>query len=134
MASISAIRAIGQRDATRLRKGRVRTTEALLEQASSRRGRADIASRTGIATTDLLKWAQQADLMRVKGVGAEYADLLAASGVDTIKALRRRNAQNLMASLTQINSKRRRVQRLPTVEMIQGWIDAANVIEPGVTS
>lgn len=134
MASISAIRAIGQRDATRLRKGRVRTTEALLEQASSRRGRADIASRTGIATTDLLKWAQQADLMRVKGVGAEYADLLAASGVDTIKALRRRNAQNLMASLTQINSKRRRVQRLPTVEMIQGWIDAANVIEPSVTS
>ncbi len=134
MASISAIRAIGQRDATKLRKGRVRTTEALLEQASSRRGRADVASRTGIATTDLLKWAQQADLMRVKGVGAEYADLLAATGVDTIKALRRRNAQNLMASLTQINSKRRRVQRLPTVEMIQGWIDAANDLEPGVTS
>lgn len=134
MASISAIRAIGQRDATKLRKGRVRTTEALLEQAASRRGRADISARTGIATTDLLKWAQQADLMRVKGVGAEYADLLAASGVDTIKALRRRNAQNLMVSLTQINSKRRRVQRLPTVEMIQGWIDAANDLEPGVTS
>lgn len=134
MASISAIRAIGQRDATKLRKGRVRTTEALLELASSRRGRADIAARTGIATTDLLKWAQQADLMRVQGVGAEYADLLAACGVDTIKALRRRNAQNLMASLTQINGKRRRVQRLPTVEMIQGWIDAANEIEPSVIS
>lgn len=134
MASISAIRAIGQRNATKLRKGRIRTTEALLEQASSRRGRADISSRTGIATTDLIKWAQQADLMRVKGVGAEYADLLAASGVDTIKALRRRNAQNLMASLTQVNSKRRRVQRLPTVEMIQGWIDAANELEPSVTS
>ncbi|MCZ7534031.1 MAG: DUF4332 domain-containing protein [Acidimicrobiia bacterium] len=134
MASISAIRTIGQRDATKLRKGRVRTTEALIEQASTRRGRAEISARTGIPTTDLLRWAQQADLMRVKGVGAEYADLLAASGVDTIKALRRRNAQNLMASLTQINSKRRRVQRLPTVEMIQGWIDAANELEPGVTS
>ncbi len=134
MASISAIRAIGQRDATKLRKGRIRTTESLLEQASSRRGRADVAARTGIATTDLLKWAHQADLMRVKGIGAEYADLLTATGVDTIKALRRRNAQNLMASLTQVNGRRRRVQRLPTVDMIQDWIDAANELEPSVTS
>lgn len=134
MASISAIRAIGQRDATKLRKGRIRTTEALLEQASSRRGRADVSARIGIATTDLLKWAHQADLMRVKGIGAEYADLLTATGVDTIKALRRRNAQNLMASLTQVNGRRRRVQRLPTVDMIQGWIDAANELEPSVTS
>jgi predicted flap endonuclease-1-like 5' DNA nuclease len=134
MASISAIRAIRHREATKLRKGKVRTTEALLQQAASRKGRAEVSDRTGIQTADLLKWAQQADLMRVKGVGAEYADLLGAAGVDTIKALRRRNAQNLMASLTQINAKRRRVQRLPTVEMVQGWIDAANEIEPLVTS
>lgn len=134
MASISAIRAIRQRDATRLRKGRVRTTESLLEQASTRKGRAEVSARTGIPTTDLLRWSQQAELMKVRGVGSEYADLLAAAGVDTIKALRRRNAQNLMAALTQINGKRRRVQRLPTVEMVQGWIDAANEMEPSVTS
>jgi hypothetical protein len=72
--------------------------------------------------------------MRVNGVGAEYAELLGVAGVDTIKALRRRNAQNLMIALTQINAKRRRVQRLPTVEMVQGWIDASNEIEPLVTS
>jgi len=134
MASISAIRSIGQREATKLRKGKVRTTEALLEQASTRRGRAEVSGRTGIATTDLLKWAHQADLMRVTGIGAEYADLLSASGVDTLKALRRRNAQNLMVALTQMNSKRRRVQRLPTVEMVQGWIDIANSLEPIVSS
>lgn len=134
MASISAIRAIRHRDATKLRKGKVRTTEALLHQAATRPGRSDISSRTGIATSDLLKWAQQADLMRVKGVGAEYADLLAAAGVDTIKALRRRNAQNLMVAMTQINAKRRKVQRLPTVEMVQTWIDDANELEPLVTS
>ncbi|MCB1245678.1 MAG: DUF4332 domain-containing protein [Acidimicrobiia bacterium] len=134
MASISAIRAIRQKDATKLRKGRVRTTEALLQQASTRPGRSEVSTRTGIPTADLLKWAQQADLMRVSGVGAEYADLLAAAGVDTIKALRRRNAQNLMAAMTQINVKRRKVQRLPTVEMVQGWIDDANALDPLVTS
>ncbi|MDJ0791424.1 MAG: DUF4332 domain-containing protein [Acidimicrobiia bacterium] len=134
MASISAIRAIGHRDATKLRKARVRTTDALLNQAATRKGRADVSERTGIPTADLLRWAQQADLMRIKGVGSEYADLLAGAGVDTIKALRRRNASNLMAAMAQVNAKRRIVQRLPTVEMVQGWIDEANEIEPIVSS
>ena len=134
MASISAIRAIGHRQATKLRKSRVRTTEALLHQASSRRGRAELSERTSIPSSDLLRWAHQADLMRINGIGSEYADLLAAAGVDTVKSLRRRNAANLMAMLTQVNAKRRAVQRLPTVEMVQGWIDEANELEPAVAS
>ncbi len=134
MASISAIRSIGQRDATRLRKGKVRTTEALLRQASTRPGRSVVSGRTGVATANLLRWAQQADLMRVSGIGSEYADLLAAAGVDTIKALRRRNAANLMTAMAQVNAKKRIVQRLPTVEMVQGWIDVAATLEPIVTS
>jgi len=134
MASISAIRAIGQREATRLRKGRVRTTEALLREASTRKGRSAVSKRTGIPTSDLLSWAQQADLMRVVGIGSEYADLLSAAGVETIKSLRRRNAANLMAVLDQVNTKKRIVQRLPTLEMVQGWIDGASELEPIVTS
>ncbi len=134
MASISAIRSVGHRDATKLRKGQVRTTEALLRQASTRTGRGVVSERTGIATADLLKWAQQADLMRVGGIGSEYADLLAATGVDTIKALRRRNAANLMAAMVQVNAKKRIVQRLPTMEMVQGWIETTMTIDPIVTS
>lgn len=93
-----------------------------------------MSDRTGIATADLLKWAQQADMMRVGGIGSEYADLLSAVGVDTIKLLRRRNAENLMVAMTQINTRRRLVQRLPTIEMVQGWIDAAGDIDPLVSS
>jgi predicted flap endonuclease-1-like 5' DNA nuclease len=134
MASISAIRAIGHRDATKLRKARVRTTDALLQQACTRSGRAEVSEKTGIATADLLKWAHQADLMRINGIGSEYADLLAAAGVDTVKSLRRRNAANLMALMTQVNTKRRTVQRLPTTEMVQGWIDDATGLASVVTS
>ncbi len=134
MASISAIRAMGQRHATKLRKAKVRTTEALLREASTRTGRSSLSGRTGIPTADLVRWAHQADLMRVDGIGPEYADLLAVSGVDTIKALRRRNAANLIATMTQVNSKKRIVQRLPTVEMVQSWIDDASDLEPIVTS
>jgi hypothetical protein len=72
--------------------------------------------------------------MRIGGIGSEYADLLAAVGVDTIKLLRRRNADNLMAAMSQVNTRRRLVQRLPTVEMVQSWIDKAIALEPIVTS
>ena len=134
MASISAIRSISHRNATKLRKSGVRTTDALLDQASTRKGRSVVSERTGIPSADLLRWAQQADLMRVGGIGSEYADLLTAVGVDTIKLLRRRNAENLMVSMVQVNTRRRLVQRLPTVEMIQGWIDTAGTMEPIVNS
>jgi predicted RecB family nuclease len=134
MASISAIRSISHRNATKLRKSGVRTTDALLDQASTRKGRSVVSERTGIPSADLLRWAQQADLMRVGGIGSEYADLLTAVGVDTIKLLRRRNAENLMVSMIQVNTRRRLVQRLPTIEMIQGWIDTAGSMEPIVNS
>ena len=72
--------------------------------------------------------------MRINGIGSEYADLLSAAGVDTLKALRRRNAANLMELMTQVNAKRRAVQRLPTLEMVQGWIDAATNLDSIVIS
>ena len=137
MASISAIRAINHREATKLRKRTIELNNgraALLMQAASRKGRAAVSDRTGIPTSDLLRWAHQADVMRINGIGSEYAELLSTAGVDTIKSLRRRNAANLMVSMTQANAKRRLVQRLPTTEMVQGWIDEANAMEPIVTS
>jgi len=134
MASISSIRSIGHRNATKLRKSKVRTTESLLDQASTRRGRSVVSERTGIPSADLLKWANQADIMRVGGIGSEYADLLSAVGIDTIKVLRRRNAENLMVAMTQINTRRRLVQRLPTIEMVQGWIDDSGQLDPIVSS
>lgn len=134
MPSISSIRPIGHQVATKLRKSKVRTTESLLEQASTRAGRAQVSERTGIPTADLLLWAHQADMMRLMGVGSEYAELLVAAGVDTMKILRRRNDENLMEAMTHVNTRRRLVQRLPTVEMLQSWIDEAENIDVIVKS
>lgn len=134
MASISSIRSIGHRNATKLRKANVRTTDALLSKAATRKGRSVISDSTGIASADILKWAHQADMMRVNGIGSEYTDLLSAVGVDTIKLLRRRNAENLMEAMSYVNIRRRLVQRLPTHEMVQSWIDLAAETEPLVTS
>lgn len=67
----------------------------LLEAGSTRKGRDELAAKTEIASRLILEWVNHVDLFRVKGVGEEYADLLEASGVDTVPDLARRRADNL---------------------------------------
>jgi hypothetical protein len=75
----------------------------------------------------------RADLMRVRGVGEEYSDLLEAAGVDTIKELRRRNPANLLAAMVEINVGKNLVRRLPTYAMVERWVAHAGELEPIVT-
>ncbi len=133
MASISAIESMDQRDATKLRKAGVRTTNALLNTASSRTGRRRLAKEADLSKSEILSWANCADLMRIKGIGSEYADLMAAAGVDTIRELRRRNPDRLLAAMTDVNARRRVIRRLPTLGMVSGWVEAAKETEPLVT-
>jgi predicted flap endonuclease-1-like 5' DNA nuclease len=127
MGSIDTIEGIGVKNATKLRKARIRTTEALLKRGSTRAGRRAVAKATGLTERAILEWA---DLMRVKGVGREYSDLLEAAGVDTVKELRNRKPENLLASMADLNKKRRLVRRLPTLSMVQDWVVFAKELPP----
>jgi len=133
MPSIDAIDGVGVRNLAKLRRARCRTTEALLKKGATRRDRTALATETGLSTSDLLEWVNRADLMRIKGIGTEYSDLLEEAGVDTIKALRRRNAGNLTKAMEDINAKKRAVRRLPTQAMVTGWVEAAKGLEPIVS-
>jgi len=133
MASIDTIEGIGHRQATKLRKARVRTTEALLKSGATRTGRKQLAETIGVSDTLILDWVNRADLMRVKGVGEEYSDLLEAAGVDTVKELRRRNALNLLDAMIEVNKKKRLVRRLPTEAMVGRWVASAKGLDPIVT-
>ena len=131
MASITAV-GLPTRDATKLRKNGVRTTDALLRVAATKTGRRSLAGKTKLAERDVLGWVNRADLMRVKGIGPEYADLLEAAGVDTVKELRTRNPQNLLEAMTELNARKRLVRRLPTSGMVEDWIAAAKDLDPMV--
>ncbi|MDX1690327.1 MAG: DUF4332 domain-containing protein [Acidimicrobiia bacterium] len=133
MPSIAAIEGLGVRNATKLRKARIRTTERLLKVAGDRSGRRALAEETGLEPKQILAWVNRADLMRVKGVGEEYSDLLERAGVDTIKELRRRNPQNLLAAMLEINDRKRLVQRAPTASMVEAWVEHAKTLDPVVT-
>ncbi len=133
MASIDTIEGIGHRQATKLRKARIRTTEALLKTGGTKKGRKAIADTTDISEKLILEWVNRADLMRVKGVGEEYSDLLESAGVDTVKELRRRNSANLLSAMVEVNDKKKLVRRLPTESMVERWVNDAKDLEPLVT-
>jgi predicted flap endonuclease-1-like 5' DNA nuclease len=76
----------------------------------------------------LLKFANRADLMRVKGIGEEYADLLEAAGVDTVPELARRKAANLHAAPEATNAARELVRQGPSLKTVEGWIAAARAL------
>ena len=130
---IIEIEGIGLAYATRLRKLGIHTTDDLLKVAASRKGRQELAAKSGFSTAQLLEWVNRADLMRVPGVGSEYSDLLEAGGVDTVRELRRRNAENLYEALRKVNQKKRLVRRLPELEEVRAWIAAARKMKPIVT-
>lgn len=129
MARIDEIRSLSHKEATRLRKAGVRTTEALLRRAATRASRAELSGETELPTADLLRWANVADLMRIKGIGGEYAELLSLCGVNTIKELRRRNGVALTAKIMSVNGRRDLVRRLPTESMVEAWIDRAGRLD-----
>ena len=125
MPTIAAIEGIGHRNATKLRKARIRTTEALLKRGGTRKGRKEVAQATGLGEKQILGWVNRADLMRVKGIGEEYSDLLEHAGVDTVKELKNRKPANLHAKMVEINQSKRLVRRLPTESMVEGWVEHA---------
>lgn len=131
--SIIDIEGIGKTYAAKLQGVGVRTTKALLERAADPKGRKELADASGIDKDKILKWANMADLMRIKGVGEEYSELLEAAGVDTVKELRNRNAANLHKAMVEANEKRKMVRQLPSAKMVDGWVNQAKTLPPILT-
>jgi predicted flap endonuclease-1-like 5' DNA nuclease len=125
MAKLEVIEGIGPHYAAKLRAAGVRTTDALLGVGATPRGRQDLAQKTGIGDEYIMDWVNRADLMRIKGIGEEYSDLLEKAGVDTVIELARRNAYNLHPRLLQVNDVKRLVRRPPTMRMVADWISQA---------
>ena len=125
MAKLEMVEGIGQEYADKLRGAGVATTEMLLEMGSTKKGREGLAEKSGISGKLILEWVNHADLFRISGVGEEYADLLEASGVDTVPELAQRRADNLHKKLAELNAVKKLVRQLPSENQVQGWIDQA---------
>ncbi len=127
------VEGIGPSYAKKLAKAGVGTTNALLKQAADAKGRKALAEASGLKATQILEWVNHADLMRVKGIGPEFSDLLEASGVDTVAELATRNAKNLAEKVVEVNAKKKLVRRIPNEKEIAGWIASAKKLPKLVT-
>jgi predicted flap endonuclease-1-like 5' DNA nuclease len=129
---IEDIEGIGAKYASQMKGAGVNTTDALLKKGGTSKGRTALAAATGLTKTQILEWVNRADLYRIKGIGSEYADLLENAGVDTVAALARRNATNLLEKLKETNAKKKKVRDLPTVEQVGKWIAQAKSLPRAV--
>lgn len=126
--NIEDIQGIADVHSHKLRAAGVATSEILLERGGKRAAREKLARDTGINEALILKWVNRADLMRVKGVGAEYSDLLEAAGVDSPAELRHRIPEHLFKKLEEVNATRHLVRRLPTEHEVEEWVMEARAL------
>jgi hypothetical protein len=116
-----------------LKSAGIRSTGRLLEAARSVKGRKMLALKTGFDEKQLLCWANVADRMRVKGIRKEYAELLHAAGVDTVKELKYRNPTNLARAMADANKKAKLVRQLPSEKVVGHWIENAKKLQLKIT-
>lgn len=122
---IEEIEGIGPAIGEKLREAGVKTTDALLSGTTTKKQRADLAASTGISDKLILKFANMADLFRIKGVGQEFAQLLEAAGVDTVPELAQRRADNLTAKMEEVNEAKKLTRRTPSLKEVEGWVAEA---------
>lgn len=127
---IEKIEGVGPKFAAKLEKVGITNTQHLLDKAATRKGRKDLATESGIDETLILKWANMADLMRIKGVGEEFSELLEVAGVDTVKELAKRRADNLHKAMLEANEKKKLVRQTPGLAQVESWVTQAKAIEP----
>ena len=130
---IAAIEGLDAQAAQQLKSAGIRTTEKLLEAAKSPKGRKLLGEKAGLDEKKLLRWANIADKLRIKGMGGGYAGLLREVGVDTVKELKFRNPGNLAKAMAEVNKKRKLVRFLPSEKLVTRWVEHAKKLPLKIT-
>lgn len=130
---IIEIEGIGESYAEKLNTAGIETVAQYLDATASPKGRKELAEKTGISDKLILKWANHADLFRIPGIAGQFAELLEASGVDTVKELRHRNPESLAAKLAEVNEQKHLCGRVPAEKEVAKMIEAAKELPPVMT-
>jgi predicted flap endonuclease-1-like 5' DNA nuclease len=133
MPNVVQIEGIGEVYGQKLADAGVPTTEALLEAGATPHGREALSEKTGIGHALILKWVNRADLFRVKGIGEQYSDLLAAAGVETALELAQRVPDHLHSKMVETNEAKKLVRHLPSLEHVAEWVEQARKLTRVVT-
>jgi predicted flap endonuclease-1-like 5' DNA nuclease len=109
--------------ARKLDKAGITTTEHLLAKGSDARSRGQLALETGVAEKYLTRWVALADLMRIKGVGSQYGELLMAVGVDSTDKLQTMKPQELLRKMEEYKKTKKLVGGVPKLAEVELWLN-----------
>lgn len=126
------VEGIGEVYAQKLREIDIHNGLDLLKSGGTPAGRKKISENTEISEKLILTWVNHVDLFRIRGIGAQYAELLEAAGVDTVPELASRNPENLYAHLVAVNEEKQLVRRLPLPAQVAAWIEQAKTLPRAV--
>ena len=133
MAKLEDVEGIGPVNAKKLRKAGVGSTDSLLKMGGTAAGRKNLAAKAAVSDKLLLEWVNHVDLFRITGVGEEYADLLEEAGVDSVVELAQRRADNLLAKMTEVNTKKNLVNKMPALSQVEAWVAQAKKLPRAVS-
>jgi predicted flap endonuclease-1-like 5' DNA nuclease len=126
--ALEDIEGISSRNLETLRRAGVKSLRLLIEKASTRKSRVELAEKTGISDVYLLNWVSRADLYRISGIGPEYAALLEAVGIDSPVELARRSPHHLHVQMVKRNADKKLVRRLPSEKLVSRWVETARTL------
>ncbi len=120
--SLSTIPGIEPEIQSKLEAQGITTTQQLLDQTSTKDERTTLSQSAAVSTQMLKTLSDRADLMRIQGVNADVATMLEEAGVAGSKDLRRRNPENLHATLEEERTTGNNAYSVPSVDQLTQWI------------
>ena len=124
------VEGIGEVYSEKLVNAGIKTVDQLLEKGCKPAGRKELEEATGISGKLILTWCNHADLMRIKGIGPQFSELLEAAGVDTVKEFRNRKPENLQPKLVEVNEQKNLVNRVPSLKEVVKMVEQAKELPP----
>ena len=102
----------------------------LLAAAGQAPRRKALARRLGLDPEKLLRLVRDADLARVKGLGAVFRAMLGDVGVEDVATLAAQDPAGLHARLRAYNREERLTRRSPTPGEVEDWVGQARALPP----
>lgn len=128
---VGEIKGVSEALANTLKGHDLTDSDKLLAAARTADDRKELSAKLGITAKELLEYANRADLARIKGIGAKFGDLLEEAGVDTVKELATRNAENLHAKILSLTGDAPAISK-PSAEKVADWVAQAKELGAGL--
>ena len=133
--AIETLEGIGPQTGTLFRNYGVATVGDYLRKLYKPAQREEAAKELNILVKPLHDWASMSDLLRVEGIDHQYAELVYATGVNTVAELGRFDANKLLGDMERVNSAGKQLiaPTLPTLNEVESWISKAGNMSPVVS-